>query len=109
MTLPRVAFFKNDNLLELIGLQNTVTEAFINNANVTVTVKDENDVDVMGATWPLTMPNVAGSSGDYRVTLPDTLGFSLNENYFAEVTANAGAGLLSFWVFPFKVEVRRET
>lgn len=96
------AFFGNDNLLEIIGLQNAATSAYINSgATVRVTVKDRAGVSVGGATWPLDLTYVAASNGNWRVTLPATVLLLKNQDYVAEISAVVSGGPTAAWSFPF--------
>ncbi len=98
----------NDNILELDGLKNDATSAFINDAAVTVTLVDSDDVDVVGQTWPTTMLYVAASDGIYRATLQDVITLEPDAKYTAKVTANGGAGLLGFFELPVVARIRRD-
>lgn len=94
-----VIYVANDNLLELQGLQNAATAAYVNTATVTATVVDKNGANVAGQSWPLTLGYVAASNGNYRGTLEDTLSLAANEDYIARV-AVSGAGLTAFFEHP---------
>lgn len=102
----RVAFHQNDNLLEVIGLKDEAAGQFLNDKTVTVTVTDVKGAQVAGETWPLAMAFVAGSNGDYRATLKETLGFTAGKEYLADIVADGGAGLKARWKFRFKVRTR---
>lgn len=99
------AFIANTNVLQLEGLKNSLTGAFLNSATVTVTVKGPDGVNVSGETWPLTMDYVTSSNGNYRGILAHSLPFTKRE-YVAHVDANGGAGLIGHWEFAFKPQVR---
>ncbi len=101
----RVAFVKNTNLLEVIGLKDAVAGTFINDAAVTATIKDKAGVVVSGQSFPVTLVYVAGSNGDYRATLTKDLLLLDDIEYIAEITATATAGD-GFWKFPFVAECR---
>jgi len=100
-------YITNDNVIELDGLQNTVTEAYINDATVTVTITDKDGTEVVGETWPLAMPYVRGSDGTYRANLADTLTLTNGARYAATVTADAGANGLATWVEDLIARVRK--
>ena len=100
------AFIANSNILDLIGLKSAVEGTFINDATVTVTVKDSAGADVAGVSWPVTMAYVAASNGDYRATLSELITFLHKKNYRAFIEADGGAGLIGHWEFPFKSETR---
>ncbi len=101
----RVAFVSNTNLLEVIGLKDAVTGAFINGATVTATIKDKAGAVVLGQTFPVTLAFVSGSNGDYRATLVKALLLVDDTEYIAEITATDTAGD-GFWEFPFVSETR---
>lgn len=101
------AFVANTNVLELTGLKEETTEAFINNAVVTVTIKDTEGTDVVGATWPLTMDYVATSDGDYRAYVSEALTLIANTKYIAYIDADGGANRFGHFEFHFKALVRR--
>jgi hypothetical protein len=87
----------NDNLIEVLDLKNVATGSYINNATVTVTLKDAASVNVTGQSWPVTLNYVAASNGKYRATLVDTLPLVVDETYYATVVADAGDGLKATW------------
>ncbi len=106
--MTELVFQANDNILELDGLKNDATSAFINDATVTVTLVDSDDVNVTGQTWPTTMLYVAASDGIYRATLQDVITLVPDARYTAKVTANGGAGLLGFFELPVVARIRRD-
>ncbi len=87
----------SDNVVELSGLKNEITGAFINNATVTAKVVDRNGVDVAGQSWPVTLTYVSSSDGVYRGTLSDSMSLARFDLYTVQVTASAGAGLQQYW------------
>lgn len=99
-------YLSNDNLLEIDGLKNTATDAYINNATVTATLVDEGGTAVVGETWPITLSYVSGSDGKYRGTLKDTLSLTAGLGYTAQITADGGADLKGYWEFPLRSAVR---
>jgi len=101
----QVVFNLNDHTIEVLGLKNTVSGAFQNAATVTLTMRDIAGTEVVGVTWPLTVPFVAASSGDYRETIDKALVVNVGSRYVAEVTA-AQAGLDAFWRVPIRIEHR---
>lgn len=101
------AFVANTNVLELIGLKDEVAEAFINDATVTVTIKDIlEDEEVEGETWPLAMVYVTASDGDYRAILSDELSLVAKRKYLAYIDADGGADLIGHWEFHFSPKTR---
>ena len=92
-----VIFADNDNVIEVTDLKNLVDGAFQNAATVTVTITDSDGNEVAGETWPLTLPYVSGSEGDYRANLADTISFVATNEYTADVIADAGANGRARW------------
>lgn len=101
-----VAFVGNTNLLEIRGLKSAVEGTFINNATVTVTVKDASGSNVTGQTWPTSMSYVVASSGDYRAVIEDDAVLAARQTYTAEITVNAGVNRIGFWRYVFKPQDR---
>lgn len=98
MSTIQTLYIDNDTILDLDGLKNELTGAFVNDATVTVTLTNSAGVAVGGEVWPKTLAYVAGSEGSYRATLPDTLSLTNGGRYEAAITADAGAGLRASWV-----------
>lgn len=103
-------FTGNTNLLTLTGLKDIITDAFINNATVTVTITDNCEKPLEGAgwpVWPIVMEYIASSDGDYRAILVDSLPFKAGVPYEAAIYADGGPNRIGRWRFKFKPEVRR--
>ena len=81
--------------------------AYINNATVSVTLKDRAGADVAGESWPLAMNYVAGSNGVYRATLAFALALQDGKPFTAEIIADGGLGLRGGWSFPLKARLRK--
>lgn len=78
---------QNNNCVTLTGLFNKITQAFVNDATVTVTVKDGDTVLVNAQA----MPYVAASDGVYRTVLLSTIDYP-DTPVSVEVNAEAGDG-----------------
>jgi hypothetical protein len=96
------AFVANTNVLDLVGLKDEIAGVFINDAAVTVTIKDATGAVVSGAIWPMTMAYVATSDGDYRAILSDGIDFIAKAKYSAYITADGGPNLMARWQMDFK-------
>lgn len=106
--MTTVAYVGNDNLIEVLGLQNEVSGAYIDDAGgatVTAVVKDLAGVTVDNAD-SITLAFVSASNGNWRGVLPDTAALKSGADYVAEITADGGAGLQAFWRLPFKAQDR---
>jgi len=68
-----VLYLDTDNVYRVDGVKNSQTGEFINDAVVTLTLKDADGVEIVGETWPLTLDYVAGSDGSYQAALTDAL------------------------------------
>jgi hypothetical protein len=102
------AFVANTNNLDLLGLQNASNGAYVNDATVSVTVKDSNGVNVSGETWPISMNYVSASNGNYRCVLSDGISFSPGMTYTAEISVNAGSNRIAYWSYDFRALTRRD-
>lgn len=73
MTSRNPIYINSDNLLFVRGVQNTLTEEFINDATVELTLLDSAGVEIVGQTWPLVMTYQTASDGNYYGTVEDTI------------------------------------
>ena len=99
-----VAFVANTNILELRGLKDALTGAFINNATVSISdIQDEVGVGVGPVSGsPFAMDYVTGSDGIYRGVLSNTWSFVAGECYIAFVEVDAGVDRIGHYEFRFK-------
>jgi len=107
MNETEILYDDNDMVIELRNLKDESAGTFVNNADVTVTLKDSSGVSVVGDTWPLSMPYVTSSNGVYRATLVDTLSVTPNASYTAIVSADGGVGKQGTWNVDVKCKTRR--
>ena len=77
----------NDNCITLTGLFNKITQAFVNDATATVTIKD-GDTTLIAAQ---AMPYVAASDGVYQTVILSTTAFP-STPVSVEINATAGDG-----------------
>jgi hypothetical protein len=105
--MAEVIYKGNDHVLELAGLQNGDTLAYINSANVEATLKDSTGTEVTGQTWPLVLGYVAASDGVYRGVLDDSLALVPGAIYTAEILVDAGADLKGRWDLLMQADYRR--
>lgn len=102
-----IFFYLNDNMVELLGLKDQVTEAFVNDATVTAVMKDAAGDEVTGQTWPLTLVYITASDGVYRGVLDAALDVELGDRVTVEATVSASGGRNGF--FSKKTVVRERT
>lgn len=77
----------NSNVIELQGLQNSVSDAYQNAATVTVTLTDLDGVELDGETWPKTLAYVTDSNGNYRATLSHEIAMAIGQRYLYDIAA----------------------
>ncbi len=98
--LPTLVFYRgNDCLLELRGLRNEAGTGYVNDAIVTITLRDITGATVSGQTWPLTMVYLSGSNGVYQALLQDSLAASDYQRYTAIISVS-GSQLQALWSVP---------
>ncbi len=90
-------FISNDNLLSVEGLKNSSSGSFMNDATVTVRLKDSDGSDVTGQTFPVTLSYITASDGNYQMTLENTLNMLEEGIYTATISATASGGLYAEW------------
>ena len=89
-----IYYIDNDNLIELTGLRDAANNLYLSGVAVQLTMVDAaTDVDISGQSWPATMSYVAGSDGDYQLTLEYDLDVTEGQTLLAKVVADAGSGL----------------
>ena len=100
MSNVNILYTGNDTVLEVSGLKNEVSGAFLNSAAVTATLVDADGDQVAGETWPKTLVYVESSDGTYRATLPYTMALAAGGRYVAQISVNAGSGLRASFALP---------
>jgi len=95
----------NDQVIEVLGLKNNVSGAFLNAATVTATLKDAAGQNVTGLT-NLTLAYVAASSGDYRGQVEQTFDPAVGGSYTLHIDGSE-AGLVLHLEIATTVSVRR--
>lgn len=95
------AFVANTNVLQLVGLKAALDGAWINDATVTVTIKDADGNNVAGAV-ALDMTYAAGSNGNYSAILAAELPLLARRVYRAVIEVDAGTNRRGHWEFPFQ-------
>jgi hypothetical protein len=108
MAIPtKFTFYQlNDQFLEIDGLADGITGAFINTAVVTATLKDVDGVSVTGFT-NITLSFVALSSGKYRGQIQDTFNPTAQGGYTLVIDVVDGGVDKGHWEIPAEVKVRK--
>ena len=102
---PKAIYLSTDHLLEVRGLKNIATDAYIDDATVIATLVDEDGAEVVGQSWPLTLSYVASSDGIYRGTLEDALNLTEDLEYTAQITASGGSNLARYWEIALRAAI----
>lgn len=95
-----ILFVANSNLLRVDGLKDESSGGYINDADVEVTLKDANGVEVVGASWPIAASYITGSNGRYEAVLPHGLSLAVAALYSAEIVATKGASVANWTATP---------
>lgn len=90
----------NDQLINVIGAQDAVTEFYLNAATVTARVTDLDGNDVAGQSWPTPLAYLAGTDGNYQGTLEDGMVLTAGQSYLIKVTIDNGGDEIGYWQFP---------
>ncbi|MER9355555.1 hypothetical protein NKI61_19995 [Mesorhizobium sp. M0514] len=101
-----IVYVANTNVIELDGLKSAIEDEFVNDATVSVTVKDEAGAEVTGQTWPEAMAYVAVSDGLYRGIIEDGVEMTAGTTYVAHIDVDAGADRVGHWEFNFVPKTR---
>ena len=72
---------------------NAVTGA-VNDAAVTITIKDNKGIYLVGETWPFTLPYVAASSGEYSYTFDPFINLNAGQQYTIIIDVISTDGLI---------------
>lgn len=102
-------YVDNDNVFTLKGLKDQVTDTFVNDADVALTITDELGVAVgpSGFSWPQTMNYVIGSNGNYQVTIDKVIEISGGGSYVAVVVVNGSGIADGKWEVLLRGTIRR--
>ncbi len=89
-----VVYSASDNTIRVKELKNVKTGVAITTATVDVTLYElDKTTTISGQTWPLTLTHVGSPDGTYENTLEDVLVLTNSQRIYAQVVADAGAGL----------------
>ncbi len=69
----RTLYLATDNAFIVEGVRNSVSNEFINDATVELTLLDATGNELSGQTWPLELDYVAGSNGNYSGDILDSV------------------------------------
>ena len=85
-------YLRGSTVVEHIVTNPLVVPSYVNDATVTVTIKDSKGVDLVGPTFPVNVPYVAASEGVYRytfVSLPNLIAGEIYQVIFNVVGSDS--------------------
>lgn len=97
---------ENTTVIEMDGLQDEVSGAYILDATVTATL-----IDCNGTPDPIlkdiVLAFITASNGNYQGVVPNTFNAALGSGYTLQVKA-VTSGIQAFWSFPAQVLLRTQ-
>lgn len=100
-----VIFESNSNTIIVDELRKASDDTYVNDATISLTLKDANGDDVTGETWPVAGSYISGSNGRYQANMSSSVNISAGDRVTAEITATSGS-LVGFWELPLRVKKR---
>jgi hypothetical protein len=100
MSTVHILYLGNNSIVDVTGLRNDYTGAFVADAALSMTLLDTTGAPVGGANWPIPFQYLPDSHGVYRATLPHTLAIAEGGRYIARIVADATLGLRAQWDLP---------
>lgn len=104
-----IIYIANTNNILLTGLKSEQEGTYLNDATVTLTLKDSTGTEVGAGPWPITMDYVAASSGNYIGYLSADLALLQGKKYTAFIDADASDSNTErkgHWEFPLQAAKR---
>ena len=98
--MAKINLYGGNNSLEaeVKGLRAKSSGDYVNDATVSITLKDEDGVDVTGVTFPVSLSYVSGSDGIYRGIISDTSNLITGSKYQVIILAEDFAGNKAEWI-----------
>lgn len=94
-----VLLVANDQTIQVSGVTNQETGAFVNDATVNVSLKTPDGSYVSGQDWPLVLEYEVASDGNYSGLISRDVSLVHNTQYIIEISVAGGDGLAGFWRF----------
>lgn len=103
-----IIYVGNTSNFDVIGLTDAAG-SYVNNATVRITSLTPvgETTNLTGVTLPLTCVYRAGTNGNYRGTLPNTMNTANGEVYEATVQVTANTGEVGQWKERIRAKIRR--
>lgn len=96
MSAPDVLPYQSDCYVEVDALKDVLTDAYVNDATVTVTLWTRAMEAVTGVI-DLSAPYVTSSNGLYRATIPHSVDVDVGKRYLLEVLVVSASFEFHFW------------
>lgn len=106
MSATHYIFIGNTSSVQLNKLKSGVTGEYVNDAGVTMTLKDSEGNEVAGESWPVSLQYVTDSNGNYVGAFSHSIAVTDGEVYTAELQAVLSDGSRAFWTEPVTALVR---
>ena len=103
-TAAKIVYDLQPNRLTLVGVRSSETSAYLTGGTALLTVYNIDDTELAGVTWPVSMPFVAGSSGNYSGLVPATASWVADHNYRGRISLTTGS---EQGVFDFDIRCKR--
>jgi hypothetical protein len=100
MTATHYIFIDNTSSVQLSALKSAITGEYVNDAVVTMTLKDGDGNAVAGESWPIALQYVMDSNGNYIGAFSHEVAVADGESYVAEVDAVLTDGSRASWDEP---------
>lgn len=105
MSEKEIIFVINDNYFLLSGVSLASDSSAINDAVVTMTIKDSAGDNVTNVAWPVAFA-FTGTDGQYAVTIEEDAGFLDKAGYTAFIDAETPGGITGHWEIPLGASTR---
>lgn len=105
MSEKEIVFVANDNLFILSDVTLASDDSFVNDAVVSMTIKDSAGDNVSGVVWPVNM-SATGTDGEYSVVIQEDAEFADEAGYTAFIDAETPGGITGHWECPLGASTR---
>ena len=102
MTAKHFIFIDNTSSVQVKGLSSALDNSYINDAIVSITLKDLNGVDIEGESWPVILQYTDGSNGDYTGSFSHDISVEDGTEYIGMIVATLVDGSRGEWPEPVK-------
>lgn len=92
----------SDNLVEVDGLKNEKTDQYVNDATITMVLRDS-AMEIISGEEALSFSYVQSSDGRYYGTLPNSIVLTSGSRYFLELTCTS-EGSVRFDLIPCRAQ-----